>query len=72
MESDLKCISNNTMAIRMDVDAKGNIKARIRQSSGCDKVDREFVRAVQNAQFYPYKENGVAVPFFAEQSFALK
>ncbi|KAF7276208.1 hypothetical protein GWI33_010816, partial [Rhynchophorus ferrugineus] len=50
----------------------GKIKARVVQSSGDAKVDREVVRAVQAGQFYPYKENGVAVPFFAEQPFHLQ
>lgn len=72
VESDLKCVSSNMIVIRMDVDVKGNIKARALQKSGCDKVDKEFVRAVQSAQLYPYLENGIAVPFYADQSFALK
>lgn len=69
---DLEKATSNVVILRIDVDAKGKIKARVVSSSGNAKVDREMVRAVQAAQFEPYKENGVAVPFFAQQSFTVK
>ncbi len=72
VHSDLKNLSNDMILVRLNVDAKGKIKAEIRQGSGNSKVDREFLRAVQSAQFYPYTEDGVAVPFYADQSFRLK
>lgn len=69
---DLDKVTNGTVILRIDVDENGKIKARVVQSSGNPKVDREMVRAVQAARFQPYKENGVAVPFFAEQPFRVK
>ena len=69
MQTDLADVTSNVVVLRIDVDEKGRIKARVVQSSGSSKVDKEMVRAVQAASFHPYKENGVAVPFFAEQSF---
>lgn len=71
-EDDLKRVTSTTVVIRIDVDAKGKIKARIIQSSGDSRVDKEVIRSVQAAQFYPHTENGVAVPFFAEQPFHLQ
>lgn len=71
-DKDLASISNNVVVLRIDVDEKGKIRARVVKSSGNEKVDREMARAVQAAQFQPYKENGVAVPFFAEQPFRLQ
>lgn len=71
-QNDLKNVSNTAVIVRIDVDAKGRIKARIVQSSGDAKVDREVIRAVQAGQFQPYTENGVAIPFFAEQPFHLQ
>lgn len=72
VHSDLKNITNEMILVRLNVDAKGKIKAEIRQGSGNAKVDREFLRAVQSAQFYPHIEDGVAVPFYADQTFRLK
>lgn len=72
MVNDLEKVTNPFVLLRIDVDDKGKIKASVVQSSGNPKVDREMVRAVQAAQFQPYKENGVAVPFFAEQSFRVQ
>ena len=69
---DLEKVTNSVVVLRIDVDANGKIKARVVQSSGNPKVDREMVRSVQAAQFQPYKENGVAVPFFAEQPFRVQ
>ena len=70
--SDLKRVDNTTVIIRIDVDDQGRIKARIKQSSGDSRVDRELIRAVQAARFHPYTENGVAMPFYAEQPFQLQ
>lgn len=70
--SDLKRVYNTTVIIRIDVDDQGRIKARIKQSSGDSRVDRELIRAVQAARFHPYTENGVAMPFYAEQPFQLQ
>lgn len=69
---DLEDVTNSVVIIRIDVDEKGRIKARIKQSSGSPKVDKEVIRAVQAARFQPYTENGAAVPFFAEQPFQLQ
>ncbi|GAA5016757.1 energy transducer TonB [Acinetobacter puyangensis] len=71
-QDDLKSVTSTSMIIRIDVDDKGRIKARIKQGSGNAKVDREVIRAVQAGQFYPHKEDGVAVPFYAEQPFHLQ
>lgn len=72
MVNDLEKVTNNMVKLRMDVDVNGKIKASVVESSGNPKVDREMVRAVQVAQFHAYKENGVAVPFYAEQSFRVQ
>lgn len=69
---DLEVVTNPMVVIRIDVDETGRIKARIKQSSGSPKVDKEVIRAVQAARFHPYTENGVAVPFYAEQPFQLQ
>lgn len=69
---DLEDVTNPMVVIRIDVDETGRIKARIKQSSGSPKVDKEVIRAVQAARFHPYKENGVAMPFYAEQPFQLQ
>lgn len=71
-DSDLKTISNSTVMVRVDVDENGKIRATITQSSGSAKVDREIKRAVEAARFSPYTENGVAVPFYANQPFRLQ
>ena len=70
--TDLDKVTNPVVVLRIDVDANGKIQARVVQSSGNPKVDREMVRAVQAASFQPYKENGVAVPFYAEQPFRVQ
>lgn len=69
---DLEDVTNPMVVVRIDVDETGRIKARIKQSSGSPKVDKEVIRAVQAARFHPYKENGVAMPFYAEQPFQLQ
>lgn len=69
---DLEDVTNPMVVVRIDVDETGRIKAQIKQSSGSPKVDKEVIRAVQAARFHPYKENGVAMPFYAEQPFQLQ
>ena len=69
---DLEDVTNPMVVVRIDVDETGRIKARIKQSSGSPKVDKEVIRAVQAARFHPYTENGVAMPFYAEQPFQLQ
>lgn len=69
---DLASATNTTITVRFDVDVKGRItSAEIRKGSGNAKIDNEILRAVKAAKFNPYKENGVAVPFFAVQPFSL-
>lgn len=70
--SDLSAISNSEPILRVDVNESGGIKASIVSSSGSDKVDNELLRAVQQARFQPYIENGVAASFYAEIPFALQ
>lgn len=41
------------------------------KSSGIAALDSKIERAVRSAKFKPYKENGVAYPFIAEQPFKL-
>lgn len=72
MADDLKSIKQNFIVIKIEVDAKGKISPTLIESSGNAKVDREFLRAVRTAQFQPYTENGVAVPFVAQQKFQLQ
>lgn len=65
--------SDRTIVVAIDADASGHItNVRIVRSSGVDALDQKIVRAVRGAKFKPYKENGVAYPFKAEQPFELK
>lgn len=66
---DLKAITNETVVIRVDVDATGKVKATLIKSSGSKNIDKIFLRAVERAKAKPYMENGVPVPSFAEQPF---
>ena len=59
--------------VSITADAAGKVTdVRVIRSSGVPALDQKVVRAVQNAKFRPYKENGVAYPFKAEQPFELK
>lgn len=65
--------SDRTIVVSIDADSNGQItNVRIVRSSGVDALDQKIVRAVRGAKFRPYKENGVAYPFKAEQPFELK
>lgn len=65
--------SDRTVVVSITADATGKVTdVRVIRSSGVDALDQKVVRAVRNAKFRPYKENGVAYPFKAEQPFELK
>lgn len=65
--------SDRTIVVSISADATGRVTdVRIVRSSGVDSLDQKVVRAVRGAKFRPYKENGVAYPFKAEQPFELK
>ncbi|WOE31231.1 MULTISPECIES: TonB family protein [unclassified Acinetobacter] len=60
------------VVILIEADEKGAIQsARVTRSSGLPALDEKILRAVRNAKFKPYKENGVAYPIKAEQPFEL-
>lgn len=70
--SDLKG-SDRTIVVSIEADTNGSItNVRVVRSTGIDALDQKIVRAVRGAKFRPYKENGVAYPFKAEQPFELK
>jgi periplasmic protein TonB len=63
---------NRTVIITIEADEKGKItSARVTRSSGLPALDEKILRAVRNAKFKPYKENGVAYPIRASQPFDL-
>lgn len=65
--------SDRSIVVAIDADANGQItNVRVVRSSGVDALDQKIIRAVRGAKFKPYKENGVAYPFKAEQPFDLK
>ena len=65
--------SDRTIVVSISADATGRVTdVRIVRSSGVDSLDQKVVRAVRGSKFRPYKENGVAYPFKAEQPFELK
>ncbi|NHB56540.1 energy transducer TonB [Acinetobacter shaoyimingii] len=70
--SDLKG-SDRSIVVSIEADTNGSItNVRVVRSTGIDALDQKIVRAVRGAKFRPYKENGVAYPFKAEQPFELK
>lgn len=65
--------ADRSIVVSIEADTNGNVvNVRVVRSSGIDALDQKIVRAVRNAKFKPYKENGVAYPFKAEQPFELK
>lgn len=65
--------SDRTIVVEIDADASGHVtNVKVIRSSGLDALDQKIVRAVRGAKFRPYKENGVAYPFKAQQPFELK
>lgn len=65
--------SDRMIVISVEADTNGTItSARVVRSSGIEALDQKILRAVRGAKFKPYKENGVAYPFKAEQPFELK
>lgn len=69
--SDLKG-ETRTIVVLIEADEKGKItNARVTKSTGITALDEKILRAVRNAKFKPYKENGVAYPIRAEQPFEL-
>lgn len=69
-----KDLDNQTRSVMVmiEADEKGKItNARITRSSGLPNLDEKVLRAVKNAKFKPYMENGVAYPIRAEQPFDL-
>lgn len=64
--------SNRIVVVSIEADAKGSItNVRVIKSSGLSALDDKIVRAVKGAKFKPYRENGVAYPFKADQPFEL-
>ena len=64
--------SNRIIVVSIEADAKGSItNVRVIKSSGLSALDEKIVRAVKGAKFKPYKENGIAYPFKADQPFEL-
>ncbi|MEB3754684.1 TonB family protein [Acinetobacter sp. MD2(2019)] len=69
--SDLKG-SPRSVVVAISADEKGVVTSvRIVKSSGLSDLDDKIVKAVRNAKFKPYKENGVAYPIQANQPFDL-
>lgn len=65
--------SDRLIVVAVEADTSGRItNVRVIKSSGISALDQKIVRSVQGAKFRPYKENGVAYPFKAEQPFELK
>lgn len=65
--------SDRVIVVAIEADTSGRVtNVRVTKSSGVPALDQKIVRSVQNAKFKPYKENGVAYPFKAEQPFELK
>lgn len=65
--------SDRIIVVSVEADASGRVtNVQVIKSSGISTLDQKIVRSVQNAKFRPYKENGVAYPFKAEQPFELK
>ena len=63
---------SRTVVILIEANEKGSItSARVTRSSGVASLDEKILRAVRNAKFKPYKENGIAYPIKAEQPFDL-
>lgn len=64
--------ANRIIVVSIEADVKGSItNVRVIKSSGLSALDEKIVRAVKGAKFKPYKENGVAYPFKADQPFEL-
>ena len=64
---------NRQISVVIHGNEKGEVTlVNIAQSSGLPELDKKVVRAVYQSKFRPYKENGVAIPFTAEQPFNLK
>ncbi|QER40621.1 TonB family protein [Acinetobacter suaedae] len=67
-----KDLENQTrlITVYIEADEKGRVTtARITRSSGLPNLDEKALRAVRNAKFKPYMENGVAYPIKTEQPF---
>ncbi len=65
--------SDRSIVVAVEADTSGRItNVRVIKSSGISALDQKIVRSVKSARFKPYKENGVAYPFKAEQPFELK
>lgn len=65
--------SDRVIVVAVEADTSGRVTSvRVVKSSGISALDQKIVRSVQGAKFRPYKENGVAYPFKAEQPFELK
>ncbi len=60
------------IALQITSDGGGNVtKVVVTRSTGIDALDNYVVEQTRKARFKPLKENGVAVPFIVNQSFAL-
>lgn len=64
---------NRQISVVIHGNEKGEVtQVEIAQSSGLPELDKKVVRAVYQSKFRPYKNNGVAIPFTAEQPFSLQ
>lgn len=49
--------------LRLNIDVEGKVRdVHIDQTSGNASVDSSAARALVGATFFPYRENGVAIP----------
>ena len=64
---------DRTLTIKIYVKEDGTVdRSEVTKSSGLAALDSKVQRAVKSAKFRPYKENGIAYPFIAEQPFKLE
>ncbi|GAA5003403.1 hypothetical protein GCM10023206_07120 [Acinetobacter puyangensis] len=70
-QPDLLGVTNSNVIVRVDVDVKGRISAKILETSGDDQVDKKIVKAVEAAKFNKYTENGEPAAFYIELPFNL-
>lgn len=69
---DLSQITSMQVDIAIFVDTSGHItKTKILKSSGSTGTDQKILLALKASKFFPYIENGIAMPFIGVQPFKL-
>lgn len=59
--------------VKLLVSAAGRVEAvQVMESTGLPRLDQLIVRKFMRVQFYPYLENGVAIPVYVIQEFAFQ